>query len=145
MADWEDVRRAALALPDVAEGTSYGNRAWKVRDKGFVWERPLGRRDLADLDDRGVAAPDGPVLGARVADVGVAAALVADDPRVFFTIPHFDGYPAVLVRLDRIGGAELREVVVEAWLARAPKRLAREFLERSGGDPGSGAQPASQA
>jgi hypothetical protein len=81
----------------------------------------------ADLQALGAAAPDGPILGARVADVGVKAALIADDPGVYFTTPHFDGYPAILVRLDRIGVAELEELVTEAWFTRAPKRLAKEY------------------
>ena len=121
MADWEDVRRAAMALPEVSDGSSYGSRAWTVRKKGFVWERPLRR---GDIDALGAAAPDGPVLAARVADVGVKEALIADAPEVFFTTPHFDGYPAVLIRLDRIPLPELAEVVTEAWRTRAPKRLA---------------------
>jgi hypothetical protein len=125
MATWDDVRRIALALPETTErGTHDGLPAWRVRDKLFVWERPLRR---ADLDALGDAAPDGPVLGARVPDEGVKEALVADDPRLYFTTPHFDGYPAVLVRLDRIGVEELTELVTEAWLARAPKRLAAAF------------------
>jgi hypothetical protein len=69
------------------------------------------------------------VLGARVEHVGAKEALVADDPEVFFTTPHFDGYPAVLVRLDRIAVEDLGEVVVEAWLARAPARLVKAFLD----------------
>ena len=125
MADWEDVQRGALALPEVEEGSSYGSRAWTVRKKGFVWERPLRRGDLEAL---GAAAPDGPVLAARVADVGVKEALIADNPDAFFTTPHFNGYPAVLIRLDRISVPELDEVVVDAWLARAPKRLATQYL-----------------
>jgi hypothetical protein len=129
VADWDDVHRCAMALPEVEGSTSYGNRAWKVRGKGFVWDRPLGKGDRKAL---GAAAPDGPVLGARVADVGVKEALIADDPDVFFTIPHFDGYPAVLIRLDRIGVAELTEVVTEAWLTRAPVRLSKAFLAEQG-------------
>ena len=104
----------------VEESTSYGRRAWKVRGKGFVWERPLGKKDRADL---GGAAPDGPVLGASVPDEGAKFALVADDPRVFFTIPHFDGYPAVLVRLAEIDLPVLTELAGEAWACRAPKAL----------------------
>ena len=100
---------------------------WRVRDKLFVWERPLRR---ADLEALGAAAPDGPILGARVEHVGAKEALLADDPGLFFTTPHFDGYPAVLVRLDRIGPDALDEVIVEAWLARAPQRLAAAFLEQ---------------
>ncbi|OHV34867.1 MULTISPECIES: MmcQ/YjbR family DNA-binding protein [Pseudofrankia] len=129
MASWEDVRRIALALPETVEATSHGQYAWKVKTKGFVWERPLGRADLKAL---GGAAPAGPVLGAHVADLGVKAALIADNPDVYFTIPHFDGYPAVLVRLDRIEVGELAELAEEAWLARAPKRLAQQFLAGRG-------------
>jgi len=94
-----------------------------------VWERPLRKADLAALGD---AAPAGPVLGARVADEGVKLALIADNPDVYFTTPHFDGYPAVLVRLDRIGIAELTELAEEAWLTRAPKRLAQRYLADRG-------------
>jgi hypothetical protein len=64
-----------------------------------------------------------------VEHLGSKEALLGDDPEVFFTTPHFDGYPAVLVRLERIPVEELEEVIVEAWLARAPKRLAREYAE----------------
>jgi hypothetical protein len=128
MADWDDVRRIALALPETSEQSSRGTAGWRVEDKGFVWERPLRRADLEALGD---TAPDGPILAARVADVGVKDALLADDPDVFFTTPHFDGYPAILVRLDRIVVTELDELIVEAWLARAPKRLAREYLDLS--------------
>lgn len=128
MASWDDVRRLALALPDTAEQVSWGSASWRVRDKGFVWERPLRKSDLAALADRGESPPDGPILGVRVADEGVKHALIADDPAVFFTVPHFDGYPAVLVRLDHIPVDELAELVTEAWLLRAPKRLAKTFL-----------------
>jgi hypothetical protein len=128
MATWDDVRRIALGLPETSEGTSHGNTAWKVRDKGFVWERPLRKSDLEAL---GEAAPDGPILGARVEHLVAKEALLASDPDVFFTTPHFDGYPAVLVRLDQIRVEDLDEVIVEAWLARAPKRLSKEYLEKS--------------
>jgi hypothetical protein len=124
VATWEDVRRIALALPETSEGSSRGMAQWSVKDKGFVWERPLGKSDIKAL---GADAPDGPILGARVPDVGVKAALIADDPAVYFTTPHFDGYPAILVLLDRIDVEELDELVTEAWLTRAPKRLAAEF------------------
>ena len=126
MADWNDVDRQARALPGVEESTSYGNRAWKVDGKGFVWERPLRKTDLEALGD---AAPDGPILGVRVEHLVAKEALLADDPVVYFTTPHFDGYPAVLVRLGEIELAELEELLAEAWLARAPKRLAQAFLD----------------
>jgi hypothetical protein len=128
VASWDDVRRIALALPETSEGVSYGNASWRVRDKGFVWERPLRDSDLRALGD---AAPDGPILGARVEHLVAKEALLADDPDVFFTIPHFDGYAAVLVRLEQISLEDLEEVIVEAWLARAPKRLAKKYVESS--------------
>lgn len=130
MADWEDVRRLALALPETSERISRDLRQWVVKDKLFVWERPLRQSDLAAL---GPAAPGGPILGARVEHLVAKEALVADQSGVFFTTPHFDGYPSVLVRLDVIGADELEEVVVEAWLARAPQRLARAYLAEHGG------------
>src|SRR5919202_6304983 len=113
MATWEDVRRLALALPEASEHVSRENRQWKVKDKLFVWERPLRRSDLEALGDD---APDGPILGVRVEHLVAKEALLADDPAVFFTTPHFDGYPAVLVQLERIGLELLEETVVEAWL-----------------------------
>jgi hypothetical protein len=125
VATWADVNRLALAMPEVAERPSHGNRDWRVKDKGFVWERPLRPADYEALGD---SAPDGPILGVRVADLGVKEALLADDPAVYFTTPHFDGYPAVLVRLDQIDVDELQELIVEAWLNRAPKRLAQQYL-----------------
>jgi hypothetical protein len=127
MANWEDVRRVALALPETSEGEGRdGLLHWSVRDKSIAWERPLRRGDLEALGD---AAPDGPILAARVPDLGANEALLASDPDVYFTTPHFNGYPAILVRLDRISGADLKELVVEAWLARAPKRLAAAYLD----------------
>jgi hypothetical protein len=129
MATWEDVRRLALALPETAEEPSRDGRlAWSVRSKTFAWERPLRPADLEVLGD---AAPQGPVLAARVPDLGAKEALLADDGDLYFTTPHFDGFPAILVRLDRMPVPELEELLVEAWLARAPKRLAAEYL-RSG-------------
>jgi hypothetical protein len=128
MATWDDVRRIALALPETTEGVSWDHAHWRVKDKGFVWERPLRRSDLEALGD---AAPDGPILGARVEHLVAKEALLADDPGVFFTTPHFDGYPAVLVRLDEISMQDLEEVIVEAWLCRAPKRLAQAYLDES--------------
>jgi len=128
LAGFDDVRRLALALPLTGERVSRGLRQWRVGEKLFVWERPLRRKEIEALGER---APEGPILGARVEHLGAKEALLADDPRIYFTTSHFDGYPAVLVRLERIGVGELTEVVVEAWLARAPKRVREEYL-RSG-------------
>ena len=126
MASWDDVRRIALALPETSERPAYGSAAWRVRDKLFVWERPLRNKEL---DELGAAAPDGPILGARVEDLVAKEALLADEPDLYFTTAHFDGYPSVLVRLERIGEEDLRELIAEAWLSRAPKRLAQAYLD----------------
>jgi hypothetical protein len=126
MAGWDDVRRTALSLPESSEREQRGCAQWRVREKLFVWERPLRSKEVEQL---GGQAPDGPILAARVEHVGAKEALVADDPAVYFTTPHFDGYPAVLVRLEWMALDELDELITEAWLARAPVRLAREYLE----------------
>jgi hypothetical protein len=122
---FDDVARLALALPEAVEGTSYGHRAWKLRDKLFVWERPLRNADREALGD---AAPDGPILGARIEHEGAKEALLADGSGAFFTTPHFDGHPSILVQLDLISEEDLTEVVVEAWLCRAPPALAEAWL-----------------
>lgn len=129
MPTFDDVRRLTTALPEVTDKISWGAVMWCVAGKGFVWERPLRAKDLAEL---GASAPDGPILGARVADEGEKQALIAESPDVFFTISHLDGYPAVLVRLDEISLERLEEVVVDAWLDRAPKRLAAAYLAGPG-------------
>jgi hypothetical protein len=128
VAGWDDVQRIALSLPETGERVSRDLRQWRVKDKLFAWERPLRRGEIEAL---GRDAPDGPILGARVEHLGAKEALLADDPAVFFTTPHFDGYPAILVRLDRIRLEDLEEVVTEAWLARAPNPLADAYLEGS--------------
>ncbi len=128
MATWSDVSRIALALPGVTEEPSYGGtRSWKVNDKGVVWERPLRK---ADLDWLGERAPKGPVLGVRVPETEMKEVLLKADPNVYFTTPHFDGYPAVLIRLDKISLKQLKDVILEAWLCRAPKRAAEAYLKR---------------
>jgi hypothetical protein len=128
MASWSDVRRFALALPDTSEErTSRGWCAWIVNRKFFAWERPLLPSDLAALGDR---APSGPILGIRSGDLGMKEVLLRNDPNVFLTTPHFDGYPAVLIRLGKITPAKLKDVLVEAWLARASKRAVAAFLQK---------------
>jgi hypothetical protein len=126
VASWDDVRRIALGLPETGESVVHGHASWRVRNRGFVWERPLRRSDLEAL---GPDAPTGPILGVHVEHLVAKEALIGDDPAVFFTTPHFDGYAAVLVRLGEIAVDELEELIVEAWLTRAPKRVAREYVE----------------
>jgi hypothetical protein len=130
MATWDDVRAIALSLPEADEGSSYGAAAWRVRGALFAWERPLRASDRAALGD---GAPSGPILGVRVADLGAKEALLSADGGYCFTTPHFDGYPSVLVRLDAVPDEALRELIVESWLARAPKRIAQAYLAETGG------------
>jgi hypothetical protein len=126
VATWEDVARIVGELP---ETTQPSPRDWRVRKKLMVWERPLRKADYAAL---GADAPDGDILGTRVPDEGVKFALIADEPGVYFTTPHFDGYPMVLVRLAEIDVPELTELITEAWLAQAPKTLVKAFLSERG-------------
>jgi hypothetical protein len=128
MATWDVVVRVCAALPETTFVEREGRRQWRVRDKLFVWERPLRPRDLAEL---GPSAPSGPVLGARVPDEGAKAALIAEDPGVYFTTSHFNGYPAVLCRLERLEPGALAELAGEAWACRAPRRLVAQHFPGS--------------
>lgn len=129
MATWEDVRRLALALPEVQERVDAGGRPeqWRVRDKLIAWDRPLRAADRAALGDD---APHGPILGVRVPGLDAKEALLAEYPGVCFTTPHFNGYPAILVQLERIAADDLEDLLVEAWLTQAPKRQAETYLRR---------------
>ncbi len=121
MATWDDVERLALALPEVEESPSYdGVRAWKVRGKLVVWERPLRQSDLESL---GASAPSGPIIGVRTPDLDVKDVRLAENPGVCFVTPHFDGYPAILVQLDLVEVDDLEELVVDSWVRQAPKRV----------------------
>jgi hypothetical protein len=127
MATWPDVKRIALSLPQTVEKSP---RDFRIKDKLLAWERPLRKSDLAAL---GKAAPKGAILGVWVPDLDAKDAWLAARPDVFFTTPHFDGYPAVLVRLAKIDAKLLRALLTEAWLARAPKALVAEFRGRAKG------------
>jgi hypothetical protein len=123
---WDDVARVCLALPGTTEAVSAsGRRRWLVGGRTFLRERPLHRKDLAELGD---AAPTGPVLAAHVPDEGAKTALITEEPDVYFTTSHFDGYSAVLCRLDELDARSLTELVTEAWACRAPKRLVAQHL-----------------
>ncbi|MGO8967544.1 MmcQ/YjbR family DNA-binding protein [Mycobacterium sp.] len=125
MATWDDVASVVGELQLTEEPSP---REWRVGKKLIAWERPLRKSDHEALTARGIEPPQGDILGVRVADEGVKFALIADEPELYFTTPHFDGYPAVLVKLDAIDELGLRELIVEAWLTQAPKRLVQEFL-----------------
>ncbi len=127
MAALEDVQRMVSGLPEVSEGARHGNRTWFVRDKAFAWERPFSKADLKRFGD--TPPPTGPILALSTADLADKDALLATGAKGFFTIPHFDGYAAVLVQLRTVAKKPLREAIEDAWLARAPDALARAFLD----------------
>lgn len=127
MATWDEIRGAALALPDVVEVSP---RQWRVRAGLLAWERPLRRSDLDALGD---AAPTGDILGVRTVDVASKDELLAAMPDVFFTTPHFDGYPAVLARLPELEPSLFAHLLREVWLVRAPRRAVKAFLATQGG------------
>ena len=125
MATWNDVSRLTLGLPHVVEAADTNGRKWEVHRTYFAYERPLR---TGDVDDLGGRLPEGPILGLRVADLTDKLGLIGSNPDVFFTMPRYADYPAVLVPLDRVELDQLNEVLTEAWLCRAPKGLAAAFI-----------------
>ncbi len=126
MATIDDVARFAAALPEVTEGERGGNLTWFVGGKAFAWERPFSKADIRRFG--GADPPPGPIVAVRVADLTEKEAVLAASTRGLFTIPHFDGYSAVLVQLKTVTKKTLRDVIVDAWLACAPPVLAAEYL-----------------
>lgn len=119
-----------MSLPGTEESpdTQNDGAQWRVPAGRFVWERPLRGRDLEDLAAAGRPVPNGQIIAVRTDGLDVQRALVESFPEAFFVVPHFEGYPAVLVRLDAIGIDQLREVIADAWLIKAPKRVAAQWL-----------------
>jgi hypothetical protein len=114
-----DVDAFATSLPGVTVGTSWGNRTWMVGKKGFAWQRPFTKADLKRFGD--VTPPAGEILGLRVADLDAKDALLAIAPRGFFTIPHFNGYAAILIALRQARVKDVRAALVDAHASVQPR------------------------
>jgi hypothetical protein len=117
MATEADVRRIALSLPETIEKPSYGTPGFRVKDKLFARIRE-----------------EGDVLVVWCSDLGEKEALLLSNPVAFFTTPHYDGHPTVLVRFGEVDVEELRELLTEAWRVRAPKRVLDAFERDEGLD-----------
>jgi hypothetical protein len=127
VATFEDVAEVAAQLPEVTDGERHGNRTWFVAGNAFAWDRPFSKADIRRFGDE--PPPAGPILAVRVEDLGEKEAVLAAHPRAFFTIPHFDGFSAILIQLADVPLPELREAIIDGWLACAPHKLARDYLK----------------
>jgi hypothetical protein len=128
MATFDDVARIALGLPETTEGERHGHRTWAVRDKVFAWERPYTKADIKRFGDGPIPAQ--PVLACSVEDLHEKEAVLAAHPKAFFNMAHFDGYPAVLIQLTKVTKRDLKEALIDGWLAKAPDKLAADYAKR---------------
>ena len=114
---FDDVHALASSLPGVTVGTKWGNRTWMVEGKGFAWQRPFSKADLKRFGDE--PPPTGEILAVRVESLDAKDALLAIEPPGFFTIPHFQGYAAVLIALRQARAKDVRAAIQDAFRAVA--------------------------
>ena len=128
VASFDDVAALAAELPEATVGERHGNRTWFVAGKAFAWERPFSKADIRRFGDEG--PPEGPILAVSVEDLSEKEAVLAAHPDSYFTIPHFNGFAAILIKLTQASETELREALTDGWLAVAPPALASQYFGR---------------
>lgn len=125
---YDDVAKIAMSLPEVTEGPRFSNRTWFVAKKAFAWARPFSKADINRFGEDPI--PNGEILAVSVENLHEKEAILAEGLPGFFTIEHFNNYPAVLIQLNKVRRADLGDAIVDGWLACAPNALAEAYLAK---------------
>jgi hypothetical protein len=126
MATFDDVTRISADLPDVTLGVRWGTGTWKVGDKVFAWERPFSKADIKRFGTD--TPPAGPILAVSTDGLDDKQAVLDEQHDGVFTISHFDGYAALLIQLDVVAMTVLHDLLVDAWMASAPRKIVAQYL-----------------